>query len=397
MAGSEGPRVPIARPHLGKAEADAVARVVRSRWVIQGPEVAAFEGELSAAVGAPHAIAVSSGTAALELGLRAIGIGPGDEVITVSHSFIATANAIVAVGGRPVFVDVEPDNFGINPALVEPAISPRTKAILCVHQLGMPCDLAALGTIAKRHGLPLIEDAACALGSEIEWEDCWERVGRPHGVLACFSFHPRKIITTGDGGMITTADGPLAARLRSLRQHAMTVTPEARDRDPLTREQYTEPAHNMRLTDIAAAVGRPQLARLDAFMVERRRLAAAYAVALADHPVLAAPIERPSTRGNWQSYPTRLRPESGVTQDQVLRFFLARGIATRRGLTNAHQEPAYAGRDNWRAGSTLTVSEGLRESTVMLPLFHGMTKPEERLVEAAIAALADPGARAAHL
>jgi perosamine synthetase len=382
---------------LGKAEADAAARVVRSGWVIQGPEVAAFEGELSAAVGAAHAIAVSSGTAALELAMRALGVGPGDEVVTVSHSFIATANAVVAVGASPVFVDVEPDTFGMNPALVEAALSPRTKAILCVHQLGMPCDLTQLVAIARRHSLPLVEDAACALGSEVEWEDCWERIGRPHGRVACFSFHPRKIITTGDGGMITTADGTLAARLRSLRQHAMSVPPEARDRDPVTREQYTEPGYNMRLSDVAAAMGRPQLARLDTFMVERRRLAAAYAVALADHPILAAPVERPNTRGNWQSYPTRLRPDAGMTQDQIVRFLFDRGIACRRGLTNAHQEPAYAGRGHWRASGPLTVSEELRASTIMIPLFHGMTKLEERLVRGALDELREPGARAAYL
>jgi perosamine synthetase len=387
MGTPEGPRVPIVRPHLGKAEADAAARVVRSGWVMQGPEVAAFEGELSAAVGAPHAIAVSSGTTALELGLRALGVGAGDEVITVSHSFIATANVVVAVGARPVFVDVEPDTFGMNPALVEAALSPRTKAILCVHQLGIPCALEPLVTLSKKHGVPLIEDAACALGSELEWENCWERIGRPHGVLASFSFHPRKIITTGDGGMITTADGTLAARLRSLRQHAITISAEARDRDPLAQEHYTEPAYNFRLTDVAAAIGRPQLARLDSFMVERRRLAAGYAVALDDHPVLAAPVERANTRGNWQSYPTRLRPGSGVGQEQVLRFFLERGIACRRGLTNAHEEPAYAGRELWRAGSALTVSEELRRTTVMLPLFHGMTKLEERAVTRALSEL----------
>src|SRR3982751_3597846 len=184
---------------------------------MQGPEVAAFEREFAAAVGAAHAIAVSSGTAALELSLRALGVGAGDEVVTVSHSFIATANAVLAVGAHPVFVDVERDTLGMNPALVEAALSPRTKAILCVHQLGMPCDLAQL-----------VEDAACALGSEIEWDDRWERIGRPHGVVACFSFHPRKIITTGDGGMITTNDAALDMKFRLLRQHGMSVSDTVR-------------------------------------------------------------------------------------------------------------------------------------------------------------------------
>jgi perosamine synthetase len=386
-------RVPITRPQLGRAEADAVARVVRSRWILQGPEVAAFENELGAAVGAAHAVAVSSGTTALELALRVLEVGAGDEVVTVSHSFIATANVVLAVGARPVFVDVQPDSFGMDPALLEAAIGPRCKAILCVHQLGFPCDLRAILEIARRRGLPVVEDAACALGSEILIEDRWERIGRPHGVLACFSFHPRKIITTGDGGMLTTADGALAARLRSLRQHALTVSPEERERNPLARESYQEPAFNFRMTDLQAAIGRPQLARLDPFMAERRRLAASFAAALEDHPVLVPVIERSSSRTNWQSYPTLLRPAGEMTQDQVLHFLLDRGISGRRGLSNAHQEPAYTGRNNW-SGGPLPVSEYLRDHTVMLPLFQGMTKEEEKLVREAIDELRDAGKRA---
>ncbi len=384
----------MTRPQLGRAEADAVARVVRSRWVMQGPEVAAFENELAATVGAAHAVAVSSGTAALELALRALGIGTGDEVVTVSHSFIATANVVLAVGARPVFVDVERDTFGMDPTLVEAAIGPRCKAILSVHQLGFPCDLAELLAIATRHGLPLIEDAACALGSEILLEDRWDRIGRPHGRLACFSFHPRKIITTGDGGMITTGDGALAARLRSLRQHAMNVTLAERERNPLARESYDEPAYNFRMTDLQAAIGRPQLARLDAFMAERRRLAAAFSLALEDHPVLAPGRRSPRLAHQLAELPhppaRRRRDDPGPGAAVPAR---PRASPAGAGLTNAHQEPAYAGRDNWRGGP-LPVSEYLRENTVMLPLFQGMTKEEERLVREAIEDLRDPAARA---
>jgi perosamine synthetase len=320
-------------------------------------------------------------------------VGVGDEVVTVSHSFIATANAVLAVGARPVFVDVEPGTFGLDPTRLEAAIGPRCKAVMAVHQLGFPCDLGQILPICRSHGVPLVEDAACALGSEVLLEDRWERIGRPHGIVACFSFHPRKIITTGDGGMITTADSALAARLRSLRQHALNVSVEERDKNPLVRESYAEPAYNFRMTDLQAAIGRPQLARLDPFMAERRRLAAAYSEALADHPLLAAVVERPWSRTNWQSYPVSLRDNIEMTQDQILQFFLDRGISSRRGLTNAHQEPAYAGRDNWRGGP-LPVSEHLRDRTVMLPLFQGMTKEEERLVRGAIDELRDPAARA---
>jgi len=376
-------RVPIVRPDLGAEEAEAAARVVRSGWIMQGPEVAAFEAELAAAVGAPHAVAVSSGTTALELALRVVGVGLGDEVVTVSHSFVATANVVVAVGARPVLVDVEDDTLGMDPRRLETAMSSRTKAILCVHQLGMPCDLPVLLGIAARHGVPLIEDAACAIGSELQVGDHFERIGRPHGRIACFSFHPRKVITTGDGGMLTTGSADLAARLRLLRSHAMSVSPEARDRDPLARESYVEPAFNYRMTDLQAAVGRPQLRRLDASVAERRRLAAAVTGALADHPVLVPPTERTGRRTNWQSYPARLRYGAAMTQDQVLRWFSDRGIACRRGVTNIHQEPAYAGRSSW-SGGPFPVSERLREATVMLPLFHGMTSEEQGLVFAAL-------------
>jgi dTDP-4-amino-4,6-dideoxygalactose transaminase len=373
----------MTRPQLGKSEADAASRVVRSGWVMQGPEVAAFEGELAAAVGAQHAVAVSSGTAALEIAMRALDIGAGHEVITVSHSFIATANSVLAVGARPVFVDVERENFGMDPNGLPAALSPQTRAILVAHQLGFPCNLSPILAFAREHRLVLIEDAACALGSEIEIDDRWERIGRPHGAVACFSFHPRKIITTGDGGMVTTADPALAARMRSLRQHAMSVPTELRDRDPLANEFFAEPAFNYRMTDIAAAIGRPQLARLDAYMADRRRLAAAYAHALVDHPVVTPIIERESSRTNWQSYPLTLRAETPLSQDQVMRFFFDRGIACRRGIANAHREPAYAGRDNWRGGP-LTVSEELRERTIMIPLYHGMSKAEEKIVREAL-------------
>ncbi len=383
-------RVPIVRPDLGTEEAEAAARVVRSGWVLQGPEVAALETEFAAAVGAANAVAVSSGTAALTLTLRALGVRPGDEVVTVSHSFIATANSIATLGARPVFVDVERDTFGLDPQRLEASLTPRTRAVLCVHQIGLPCDIEAIGDIARRHGLPVIEDAACALGSEVCIAGVWQRIGRPHGVAACFSFHPRKIVTTGDGGMVTTHDGALADRLRLLRNHAMTVSPEARDKDPFAREAFTEPAYNFRLTDLQAAIARPQLRRLDASLAERRRLAAGYTAALAHHPVLAAPVVRDNALPNWQSYPAIIR--SSLTgagdatvreQDDLLRWFDARGISTRRGLTNAHQEPAYAGRDNFAAGP-LPVSEILRRTTVFLPLFHGMTREEEATVLAAL-------------
>ena len=419
-------QIPIVRLALGDAEVEAASRVIRSGWVAQGPEVAAFEREFAAAVGAPFAVAVSNCTVALELCLRVAGVRPGDDVATVSHSFIATANAVVAVGARPIFVDVQPDTYNMDPAALARAITPRTRAILCVHQIGFPCDLPAILALARPRGLPVIEDAACAIGSEILIDGDWQCIGRPHGLLACFSFHPRKLVTTGDGGMITTSDPSLAERLRSLRQHAMSPiwdpqrvpSPPAmggeqspplptrlpstarHDSQHVTLETFSEPAFNFRMTDLQAAVGRPQLARLPAIIAERRALAARYAAALADHPLLAPPSEPPWLRSNWQSYPVTLRPGGRMSQVEIMQFLLDRGVASRRGIGNAHAEPAYA-KAAWSCGLQacdpaahavghclrLPVSERSRDNTILLPMFHGMSPAEQDCVVATLRAL----------
>jgi len=394
-------QIPIVRPELGEAEAMAVAGVIRSGWVAQGPEVAAFESELASAVGAPHAIAVSSCTAALELCLRALGVGLDDDVVTVSHSFIATANAVVAVGARPIFVDIDPATCGMDATLLEAALTPKTRAILCVHQLGFPCDLPAILEIANRHKLPVIEDAACAIGSHLQIADAWQAIGQPQGLTACFSFHPRKIITTGDGGMITTADAALAARLRQLRQHAMSVSSTIRhDSQRVVFESFGEPAYNFRMTDMQAAMGRTQLARLPQTIATRRALAERYRAALSEHPILSPPHEQPWMRANFQSYPLRIRPGARLSQVEIMQHLLDRGVASRRGVGNAHMEPAYAGTP-WSCGPApcdaqlhrqgrclrLRQSEEARDQTIMIPLFHGMTEAEQEHVLAALKAL----------
>ena len=394
-------QIPIVRPDLGEAEVEAVAGVIRSGWVAQGPEVAAFERALASAVGAPQAIAVSNCTAALELCLRALAVGLGDDVLTVSHSFIATANAAVAVGARPIFVDIDPATYGMDPRLVEAALTPQTRAIVCVHQLGFPCDLPAILDLAGRHNLPVIEDAACAIGSKIQIGGDWQAIGRPHGLLACFSFHPRKIITTGDGGMITTRDETLASRLRRLRQHAMSVSSTLRHDSPrLVFESFSEPAYNFRMTDMQAAMGRSQLARLRQTIATRRALAERYRAALDGHPVLVPPSEQPWMRANFQSYPLRIRPGARLSQIEIMQHLLDRGVASRRGVGNAHMEPAYANTP-WSCGPVpcnaqlhrqgrclrLQRSEEARDQTVMIPLFHGMTEAEQEHVLEALKTL----------
>jgi perosamine synthetase len=377
--------IPIAKPWIDEREADAARRVILSGWITQGPEVAAFEREFAEYVDAPYACAVSNCTTALHLALRAAGVGAGHEVVTVSHSFIATANAIRYCGAVPVFVDIRPDTFNIDPEQVENAITPLTRAIVCVHQMGMPCDLERLAQIARRHSLPLIEDAACAIGSQIWWEGAWERIGRPHSDVACFSFHPRKIVSTGDGGMITTKHKDWDARFRLERQHGMSVPDTIRHSSSrIIFEEYPDIGFNYRMTDIQAAIGREQLKRVPELVARRRALAESYRDLLGGIPGLQFPTEPDWARSNWQSFCVRL--PDGCDQQQTMQALLEHGIASRRGIMCTHRERAYSTEGLFRACGKLGASELAQDETILLPLYHDLGRQEQERVAAELRA-----------
>lgn len=368
--------IPIMRPWLGRPEAEAAAAAVASGWVAQGPRVAEFERAIADRVEAAEGVAVSSCTAALHLSLVALGVGPGDEVVVPSLSFIATANAARYVGAMPVFADVDPATQNLTPKTIERVLSPETRAVILVHQGGMPADVAAVHELCDPVGIAVIEDAACALGSTVQ--------GAPVGAgseLVAFSFHPRKVITTGEGGMITTSRPDLASRLRRLREHGMSVS--AADRhasDRVVIERYLETGFNFRMTDIQAAVGLVQLSRLDAIVARRRSVAARYRELLADVAGLELPTDPPYGETNHQSFWAVLPEEFPVGRDELLDRLLADGISARRGIMASHLEPAYEGHPH----GDLAVTERLTRRSLLLPLFHEMTEDQQDHVAASL-------------
>lgn len=377
--------IPVIRPLLGEEEARAAAEAVRSGWVAQGPRVARFEAAFAERVGARHGVAVSSCTTGLHLMLHLLGLGPGDEVVVPSLSFIATANAVRYTGATPVFADVDPATGNLTAATVAEVLGPRTRAVLVVHQGGVPADVPALRELCAPSGIPVLEDAACAAGAT------WQ--GRPVGagaLLAAWSFHPRKLLTTGEGGLVSTDDPQWAARLRRLREHGMDLSAADRHAAGGARvEHYVETAFNYRMTDVQAAIGLVQLGRLDAQVARRRQLAARYHRILSVLPGLRAVTDPPGGETNYQSFWVVL-PDDAPDRDGVLAALADRGVSARRGIMAAHLEPAYAGHPH----GPLPVTEHLTRRSLILPLYDAMTEhDQDRVVDALATAIgsATPG------
>ena len=355
------PTIRLARPTFDPEEIEAVTAVLSSGNLVQGARVAAFEEAVCAYLGVKHAVACSSGTAALHLCALALGLSAGDEVIVPSYTFPATANMVEIVGARAVIVDVDPRTFNIDPDGVRAAITDRTRAIIAVDLFGLCANLPALAEIAQENELVLVEDAACALGGKYRDAQGQSRHAGAEAALACWSFHPRKVITTCEGGMVTTDDAQLAAELRSLRNHGATLGDEG--------WEYHRVGPNYRMTDLQGALGVTQMARLEGFIEARQALASAYDQGLKGLEGLTRPLVPEGYRHTYQAYVCLVEP--GLDRAALIQGLREQGVEATIGTYAVHQQPYYRARYGLQ-GARFPGTESASARALALPLHPGM-------------------------
>jgi len=377
--------IPIARTALTEDEIQSVLAPLRSGWLVQGKEVAGFEEKWSAFTGAEHSIAVTSCTTGLHLSVVALGLKPGDEVIVPAFTWISTANVVEHQGAKVVFVDIDLNTFNMDPSAFEAAITPRTKGVIPVHLFGLAADMDPICKIARDAGLWIVEDAACGFGARYKGQ----HVGT-FGDTGAFSFHPRKAITTGEGGMVTTADADLAERIRRFRDHGATISDRQRHLGPkpYLLADHTEAGYNQRMTDIQGALGRTQMDRADAIVAERRRQARVYDEAFADLDWLQTPAVPDGFEHGYQSYPCLFIPEP-LDPDAIERVNEARnawmenlqqaGISTRPATHAVHMLHYYADKYHLEPAD-FPNAYAAAQCSISLPLFHGLTDDEQAYV-----------------
>jgi dTDP-4-amino-4,6-dideoxygalactose transaminase len=363
--------IPITKPYFSEEEESAIIFALRSGWVSQGPKVIEFEEAFSRYVGSTFAVATTSCTTALFLALKVAGIKRGDEVVCPSLSFIATANSILHADAVPKFVDIDSYTYNIDVSLIEKAITKNTRAIMPVHQGGLACDIDGINKIARKYGLSVIEDAACAIGSGYKGK----KIGSGTN-LACFSFHPRKILVIGEGGMITTNNPRYAQRLKRLRHHGMSVSDLERHKSKkVIIEEYAELGYNFRMTDLQASIGIIQLGKLAKMLTIRRMLAERYNRLLTDIEGIRIPyVPVYAYPHNYAYYMIRLEGNSAKFRNNIMEELLKEGVSTRRGIMSIHREPFYR-----KAFGRLKLPETERvsDSTIILPLYPAMTELEQ--------------------
>ena len=366
-------KIPLQRTYFDSAEEKAVVSVLRSGWVTQGPKVKEFEDSVLKYTGAKYAIATTSATTALFLSLHAMGVKRGDEVLVPSFSFIATANVVVHAGATPVFVDIDPRTYNIDPDKLEEKITRKTRAIIPVDQVGLPCDLDKIYNISKAYKLHVVEDSACALGSKYRGKE----IGS-FGELVCFSFHPRKIITTGEGGMILTSIKKYSDDLRILRHQGMSVSDVVRYKsNKIIHESYPVIGFNFRMSDIQAAVGVEQMKKLPKILKRKAYLASRYTAFFLKSKKIIPPFVPEGYDHNFQSYIIRLKENKKITRDSLRKKLLSEGIATQIGIMSSHLEPPYR---KMYPNLSLPETESAARETITIPLYYQMTEKEQDYV-----------------